>query len=85
MSRRSEVRHEVRVLRLGPAPAALPEGPVVVLFCARGRVGVPALGEVLAPGELLRLDFEAGLAAVGLAPDTAALAVVLHPLRAGRR
>ena len=78
MSARSQVRHEVYVLRLGPTLTPLPNGPEVLVFAVSGRVGVPALGEILEPEELLRLDDTAGVGAVGMVPGTAVIVVVIH-------
>ena len=83
MSARSQVRHEVYVLRLGQTPTPLPEGPEVLVFAVSGRVGVPALEAFLEPEELLHLSGEGGLGAVGLVPGTAVIVVVFHPVPGG--
>jgi environmental stress-induced protein Ves len=84
MSARASVRHEVHVLRPGPDGTSLPEGPVVVVFCVSGRLGLAALGETLEAGELMRLDGHGALKAVGLAPDTALIAAVFRPVGKAR-
>ena len=64
MSDRSKVRHEVRILRPGPVPAALAAAPTVLLYCARGEAAVTGgadradqrLDARVGAGELLRID-----------------------------
>lgn len=55
MSRREALLHEVTILHCGP-PAALPDAPVLLVFCCRGTAALPSLGLELCAGELLRMD-----------------------------
>lgn len=79
MSDRSVGRHTLQVLRPGPEAVPLPQGPVVLVFCAQGRARIPALEETLGGLELLRVEGAGPLAVLGLEPDTALIVVVLHP------
>jgi len=84
MSDRARVRHRLLVLRPGPAPAALPAAPTVLVFCAGGRAALsagPGLQLELPAGELLRLDLEPSdrpALAAALAPATALVVVTLE-------
>ena len=68
MSRRETLLHEVTILHCG-APAALPEAPVLLVFCCRGVAALPSRGVELRAGELLRMD---GGSASGLTIQAAA-------------
>jgi len=76
---RARVGHALTVLRPEAAGTALPEAATLVLYCLRGRAAVPALGAVLEPGELLRLDEPGALEATCLEGETVLLVVAFHP------
>lgn len=79
MSDRRAVRHEVSILHPGPQGFHLPQGPVVLVFCAKGRVTFPALEVTLEARNLLRLDARCADGVV-LEPDTALIVVAIHPV-----
>jgi environmental stress-induced protein Ves len=76
---RARVRHAVTVLRPEPSGTALPQAPTLVLYCLRGRAAVPALGALLEPGELLRLEEPGALEVTGLEGETVLAVVAFHP------
>ena len=70
------------MVRPGPVPAALPEAPTLLVFCARGRVRVTAPGVQadLQEGDLLSLAGEGdGPVPAAAAGAGALVAVALHP------
>jgi hypothetical protein len=79
MSDRSQVRHEVTVLRPGGTAQPLPAADTLLLYCARGRARVAGQGidAVLEAGELLRCDDGARLAVASLADDSALILVTV--------
>jgi environmental stress-induced protein Ves len=87
MSDRTRVRHSVSVLRPGPEPLAMPQAPILLLYCAQGRLRaeMPGGSEDLESGELLQCDDGVGgsVSARGTTPGTALITIALDPIGQG--
>jgi hypothetical protein len=82
MTARDRYRHRVTILRPGAEPTALPEAPVVLAYCARGRVRLGGGAGDLGAGRLLRLEGggSSALAVTGSGGDTLLVVVALWPV-----